>query len=81
MDIDMFYRLIHKVCLSSNECSYYDKNDNWFICIYFCRRMSALTMMITTIGLYIYVLLSSNECSYYDDNDNWFIYICIVVVE
>ena len=32
-------------------------------------------MMITTIGLYIYVLLSSNECSYYDDNDNWFIYM------
>ena len=31
-------------------------------------------MMITTIGLYIYVLLSSNECSYYDDNDNFFVW-------
>jgi len=28
MDIDMFYRLIHKVCLSSNECSNFDDNDN-----------------------------------------------------
>ena len=57
MDIDMFYRLIHKVCLSSNECSYYDDNDNWFIYMYCCRRMSVLTMMITTIGLYICIVV------------------------
>jgi hypothetical protein len=30
MDIDMFYRLIHKVLLLSNKCSYYDDNDIFF---------------------------------------------------